>query len=56
MSITYSRGIEANCGCFGFGERISPLTLARDAGFFILAAYLAAYSWIQRRQRPSEAS
>ncbi len=31
MSITYARGIEANCGCFGFGEPISPRTLARDS-------------------------
>ncbi len=45
MSVTYARGIEADCGCFGFGERISPLTLARDGVFFALAVYLAAYCW-----------
>src|SRR5512143_1367103 len=37
LTITYLRGIEANCGCFGVGERISPLTLARDS-LFILPA------------------
>jgi uncharacterized membrane protein YphA (DoxX/SURF4 family) len=45
MAYTYSRGVEANCGCFGFGEKISPLTLARDSLFLVLALYLAVYSW-----------
>ena len=48
MGITYHRGIEANCGCFGFGERISPLTLGRDSVLFAMAVFLAGYSW--RRQ------
>ncbi len=30
LTITYARGIEADCGCFGFGHKISPLTIARD--------------------------
>jgi uncharacterized membrane protein YphA (DoxX/SURF4 family) len=45
MAITYSRGVEANCGCFGFGEKISPTTLARDSALLALAVFLAAYSW-----------
>lgn len=45
MSITYARGIEANCGCFGLGEPISPLTLTRDSLLFALAVFLAIYSW-----------
>lgn len=49
MAITYSRGIEATCGCFGFGEQVSPRTLARDAGLFAVAVYLAVYSWKRRR-------
>ena len=53
MSITYARGIEANCGCFGFTERISPFTLARDFLLFAATAFLAAYSW--RQQRDSSA-
>ena len=49
MAATYARGIEANCGCFGFNEPISPQTLARDSGLFLLAAFLTAYGWKPRR-------
>ena len=28
QGVTYLRGIEADCGCFGAGEKISPLTIA----------------------------
>lgn len=48
MWFTYHHGIEANCGCFGFGERISPLTLGRDSGLFAMAVFLAGYSWWRR--------
>lgn len=51
MAFTYSRGVEANCGCFGFGEKISPLTLARDSVFLVLALYLAAYSWMEWKRK-----
>jgi putative oxidoreductase len=40
LTITYLRGIDANCGCFGIGERISPLTIARDGLFLIPALFL----------------
>ena len=40
LAITVSRGIEANCGCFGLDERISPLTILRDSLFLIPALYL----------------
>ncbi|MBI4466825.1 MAG: DoxX family protein [Acidobacteria bacterium] len=52
MGITYARGIEANCGCFGLGEPISPATLARDSVFLLMAIYLAAVAW----QRPPAAA
>ena len=45
MGITYARGIEANCGCFGFGEPISPQSLLRDSAFLVLALYLAISAW-----------
>ncbi len=51
MAITYSRGVEANCGCFGFGEKISPLTLTRDTGLLALAVFLAGYSWRQWKKK-----
>lgn len=50
MAITYSRGVEANCGCFGFGEPISPKTLARDTLLLAFAVFLAAHSWTERRR------
>jgi uncharacterized membrane protein YphA (DoxX/SURF4 family) len=40
MAVTYGRGIEADCGCFGIGERISPLTLFRDTLFLLPAFFL----------------
>lgn len=40
MTITYARGIEADCGCFGPGDRITPWTIARDASFLIPALFL----------------
>lgn len=49
MTITYARGIEADCGCFGLGERISPETLVRDSLFLVMAVFLAASAW---RARP----
>lgn len=41
LSLTYIRGIDANCGCFGTGDRISPLTILRDSAFLIPALFLA---------------
>jgi len=49
---TYLRGIEADCGCFGFGERISPLTIARDGLLLLPALFLA----LQRSPASSTAS
>jgi len=42
LSITYLRGIDADCGCFSFDDRITPLTIARDALIILPALYLAA--------------
>jgi len=40
MSITYFRGIDANCGCFSFNDKISPLSILRDSIILIPALYL----------------
>lgn len=40
LTITYFRGINANCGCFSFDDRISPKTIARDSIFLIPALFL----------------
>jgi uncharacterized membrane protein YphA (DoxX/SURF4 family) len=42
MTVTYLRGIEADCGCFGIGEKISPGTIARDALMLLPALFLIA--------------
>ena len=55
MSITYARGVEVNCGCFGFGEAVSPLTLARDSVLLLMALYLAVNAW-RRPASPPPAS
>ncbi len=49
MLVTYLRGIEADCGCFGVGERISPLILSRDTFFILPSLFLVARPWIKRR-------
>jgi uncharacterized membrane protein YphA (DoxX/SURF4 family) len=51
LAITISRGIEANCGCFGLDERISPLTILRDSLFLIPAVYLTFEHRLTRRWR-----
>lgn len=55
MAITYARGIEANCGCFGLGEPISPFTLIRDSGFLLMAVFLALRVW-RARSAPASTS
>ena len=49
MTITYFRGIETDCGCFGLGEAISPWTLLRDSGILLMAVFLCMHAW---RARP----
>jgi uncharacterized membrane protein YphA (DoxX/SURF4 family) len=51
LTITYARGIEADCGCFGFGEKISPLTIARDALFLLPAVFLSVEKRISPLRR-----
>ena len=48
LTVTYLRGIEADCGCFGFGDRISPLTIARDLTILLPAAFLVFEQRIKR--------
>ena len=53
MTITYLRGVEADCGCFGFGEAISPRTLLRDSGLLLMAVFVVYTSWRRPHQAPS---
>ncbi len=49
LALTYLRGIDANCGCFSFEDRITPLTLARDALILLPALYLAMEAALRAR-------
>lgn len=51
LSITLSRGIETDCGCFGFGEPITWKTILRDGSFLIPALYLL---WESFRKSPKK--
>jgi uncharacterized membrane protein YphA (DoxX/SURF4 family) len=51
MGITYLRGIEASCGCFGLGEPITPMSLLRDTLFLAPAIFLAVQAWRESRQQ-----
>ena len=53
ITVTYFRGIDANCGCFGSGDKISPLTIFRDSVFILPALFLAFEHRIRRRFRPA---
>jgi uncharacterized membrane protein YphA (DoxX/SURF4 family) len=45
MVHAYARGEAIDCGCFGPGEAISPLTLLRDGGLLAGAILLAITAW-----------
>jgi uncharacterized membrane protein YphA (DoxX/SURF4 family) len=45
LSITLFRGIDTNCGCFGFGDRITWKTIVRDGSFLLPALFLVFQAW-----------
>jgi uncharacterized membrane protein YphA (DoxX/SURF4 family) len=45
------RGDAISCGCFGFGEKLGPLTLARDASLLALALAIAIGAFLAARRR-----
>jgi putative oxidoreductase len=51
LTSTLFRGIETDCGCFGFGDPISALTIARDSMFLIPALYLVFEPRFRMRSR-----
>ncbi len=55
LAITYFRGIDANCGCFNFDDRITALTLVRDGLILLPALYLAVESFLRQRTDASAA-
>jgi putative oxidoreductase len=53
LTITYFRGIEANCGCFSFDDRISIKTIARDSLILVPALYLLIAEPLLRKRLKS---
>ncbi len=53
MTRSYLRGNAIDCACFGLGEVVSPFTLARDSGLFLMAVFLAVTAWRQARPQPA---
>src|SRR5512138_2503528 len=49
LSVTLFRGIETNCGCFGFGDRITWKTIVRDGSLLIPALFLVIESRLPRQ-------
>ena len=47
IAITYYRGIEADCGCFGFDD---PISIRRDSVLLIIALYLFITTYLTRRK------
>lgn len=56
LTITYLRGIDADCGCFGFGQKISPLTIARDMLILIPAIILIFEGGLRKLAKPKAVS
>jgi uncharacterized membrane protein YphA (DoxX/SURF4 family) len=51
LTITYFRGIHANCGCFSFDDQISPKTIARDSIIIIPALFLVFEKGFHRNSK-----
>ena len=56
MVRTYTAGLEINCGCFGPGERLGPLTLLRDGSLLALALAVTIGAFMLRRKRRHESA
>ena len=56
MVRAYLRGDTIDCGCFGPGEQIGPLTLLRDGSMLAAAVFLAVMSFWRKRAAGSSSS
>jgi hypothetical protein len=56
MVRTYMAGLEINCGCFGPGERLGPLTLLRDGSLLALALAVTIGAFLGGRKRRVESA
>jgi uncharacterized membrane protein YphA (DoxX/SURF4 family) len=44
MAVSYAKGMQIDCGCFGPGEQLGPKTLLRDGALLAVAIALAVLS------------
>jgi uncharacterized membrane protein YphA (DoxX/SURF4 family) len=51
MVRSYRMGLEINCGCFGPGERLGPMTLVRDGSLLALAVAVTVGAFYMNRRR-----
>jgi uncharacterized membrane protein YphA (DoxX/SURF4 family) len=51
MLNAYHKNLNIDCGCFGYGEKLGPLTIARDAALFALAAALVLGAIVLSRRK-----
>ncbi len=51
MVRSYRMGLEINCGCFGPGERLGPMTLLRDGSLLALALAVSIGAFMARRAK-----
>src|SRR5271156_5484123 len=56
MVRTYAAGLEINCGCFGPGERLGPLTLLRDGSLLALALAVTIGAFLRGRRSRVESA
>jgi uncharacterized membrane protein YphA (DoxX/SURF4 family) len=50
MVRSYFLGLEINCGCFGPGERLGPMTLLRDGSLLALAIAVTIGAFLLNRR------
>jgi uncharacterized membrane protein YphA (DoxX/SURF4 family) len=51
MLDAYHKNLDIDCGCFGFGEKLGPLTIARDVSLLALAVAVAAGAILLTRRK-----
>jgi uncharacterized membrane protein YphA (DoxX/SURF4 family) len=57
MVRSYRMGLEINCGCFGPGERLGPMTLLRDGSMLALAiAVTVGAFWMYKKRAALKSS
>ncbi|HEU4454565.1 MAG TPA: MauE/DoxX family redox-associated membrane protein [Longimicrobium sp.] len=53
MFTAYFTGVQADCGCFGFGEPIGRWTLARTGALLLVAIVVSVGAWRRRGAAPA---